>query len=279
MSVVIGPRSRARPDAPGTAPERSPVAESSGDRLASCLYEGAVRHRRFELREHAFRHRLAMAYLDLDELPDLAGGALVAERPGLIRVRRRDLLGDPAQPLADCVREAVEARTGIRPHGPIRLLTQPRSWGLCFNPVSFYYCFDPTGARLEHVLAEVTNTPWRERHAYVISAGDGGRGPIDGSSAKALHVSPFMSMDHRYRWRVGVPGERLEVHIENHHDGRLAFEATLAMRRRALTDAGLRRMAFRYPAATLRVLGLIYGHALALKLKGVPLHPHPGSRT
>jgi DUF1365 family protein len=218
-----------------------------------------------------------MAYLDLDELPDLAGGTLVARRPGLVRFRRADYLGNPERPLADCVRDAVAAQSGQRPEGPIRLLTQLRSWGLCFNPVSFYYCFDASGTRLEHALAEVTNTPWGERHSYVVNADDDHAGPLTGSSAKALHVSPFMSMDHRYRWRVGVPGQRLEIEIANHHHGRVAFDATLALRRRELTRASLRGMACRYPAATLRVLGLIYGHAVALKLKGVPVHPHPGA--
>ena len=71
-------------------------------------------------------------------------------------------------PLADAVRDLVEERTGARPAGPIRLLTHLRSFGHCFNPVSFYYCFDPAGERVEAVVAEVTNTPWGERHAYVL---------------------------------------------------------------------------------------------------------------
>ena len=137
---------------------------------ASCIYEGAVRHRRFEVRGHEFRYRLALAYVDLDELPTLLSGRLVKRRPGLVRFRRRDYLGDPRTPLADAVRELVHARTGTRPEGPVRLLTQLRSFGHCFNPVSFYYCFDRAGERLEHVLAEVTNTPWGERHTYVLSA-------------------------------------------------------------------------------------------------------------
>ncbi len=242
---------------------------------ASCLYVGGIRHRRFDVREHAFRYRLTMAYLDLDELPTLLDGALVAERPGLVRFRRRDYLGDPGLSLADAVRDAVQSQTGDRPTGPIRLLSQLRQWGLCFNPVSFYYCFDDGGTQVRHVLAEVTNTPWGERHSYVVSSREGGEGPVRGDSDKRLHVSPFMSMDHTYHWHVGVPGERLEVHIENRRQGRIAFDATLAMRRRPLTAASLRGAALRDPAATLRILGLIYSQALRLKLKGVPIHGHP----
>jgi uncharacterized protein len=241
---------------------------------ASCIYEGAVRHRRFELRGRAFRHRLAMAYVDLDELPELLRGQLVSGRPGLVRFRRHDYYGDPSVPLADAVRDAVQNHAGRRPDGPIRLLTQLRACGHCFNPVSFYYCFDFSGQRLEHVLAEVTNTPWGERHAYVLSAGEA-LGTLVGSSLKELHVSPFMGMDHTYSWRVTAPSHRLEVHIESHRAGSLAFDATLALRRRELTPASLARITARYPFATMRVLALIYGHALRLKLRGVPVHRHP----
>jgi uncharacterized protein len=242
---------------------------------ASCLYEGAVRHRRFEVRGHQLRYRLALAYIDLDELPGLLGGRLVSPRPGIVRFRRRDYLGDPAMPLAEAVCEEVRRQAGARPAGPIRLLTQLRSYGHCFNPVSFYYCFDAAGERLEHVLAEVTNTPWGERHAYVLSAGEDGAPALTGTSAKALHVSPFMGMDYRYSWRVSVPAQQLAVHIENQRDGAVAFDATLSMRRRELTRASVARTTARYPFATLRVLALIYAHALRLKLKGVPVHAHP----
>ena len=243
---------------------------------ASCIYEGAVRHRRFEVRRHEFRYRLALAYIDLDELPQLLDGGLLARRPGLVRFRRRDYLGDPARALADCVRDAVHARTGLRPAGPIRLLTQLRAWGLCFNPVSFYYCFGESGARLEHVLAEVTNTPWGERHAYVLSEG-AHDDRLVGSSVKELHVSPFMSMDCDYRWTVSAPSRRLEVQIDSYRDAVRAFDATLAMRRHELTRASLARTAISYPFATVRVLALIYAQALALKLKGAPVHPHPSA--
>jgi DUF1365 family protein len=240
---------------------------------ASAIYEGTIRHRRFAVRAHEFRHRLAFLYLDLDELDGLLGGRLVAGRPGLVRFRRGDYLGDPCVGLAEAVRTLVERRTGERPTGPIRLLTQLRTFGHCFNPVSFYYCFTPD-QQLDAVVAEVTSTPWGERHAYVL--GRTGEGQVLGASLpKQLHVSPFMGMRQRYEWRVAAPGATLSVHIESRERERRAFDATLALRRAPLTRGGLARVTARYPAATLRVLALIYGHALALKLKGVPVHPHP----
>ena len=243
---------------------------------ASALYEGTVRHRRLAVRSREFRYSIFMAYVDLEELPDLLGGRLVSTRRGLVRFRRSDYLGDPREDLATAVRERVQALTGSRPDGPVRLLTNLRSFGHCFNPVSFYYCFDRPGERVEAVLAEVTNTPWGERHAYALSHSNGGR-VLNGHSEKALHVSPFMGMDHEYEWRVSVPGDTLSVHIESHRAGERAFDATLNLVRRELTGRSLASATARHPMSTLHVLARIYGQALQLKLRGLPVYPHPGA--
>ena len=240
---------------------------------ASAIYEGTIRHRRHAVRDHEFRHRLALLYLDLQELDGVLDGRLLERRPGLVRFRRRDYLGDPGVALADCVRMEVERQTGSAPIGPVRVLTQPRTLGHCFNPVSFYYCFTPE-ERLDAVVAEVTNTPWGEQHAYVLTRTGDAR-ELSASLAKALHVSPFMGMEQRYTIRLSAPGPMLSVHIESREHGRPAFDATLSLRRAPLTRRGMARVTMHYPAATLRVLALIYGHALALKLQGVPVHPHP----
>ena len=240
-------------------------------RTVSCIYEGAIRHRRTEPRRE-FSHRLALFYLDLYELPSLLGGRMTAPLPGLLRFRRRDYLGPAWLPLDGAVRDAVERQTGVRPEGPVRVLTQLRSFGHCFNPVSFYYCLDSAGEHVEAVVAEVTNTPWGERHAYVLPGGSG-------SFDKLLHVSPFMGMDHRYTARAGTPGERLAVHIESRRGGEVEFDATLALRRRELTSRSAARLTVRYPFANVRVLALIYGHAVGLKLAGAAVHGHPEAGT
>jgi uncharacterized protein len=241
---------------------------------ASAIYIGTIRHRRVAPGRE-FRHRLALVYLDLEELPRLLGGRLLARGPGPLRFRRRDYLGPATVPLDIAVRDRVAALCGRRPEGPIRLLTQLRSFGLCFNPVSFYYCFDPSGERLECVLAEVTNTPWGERHSYLLADRAPGSAVVRGSFDKELHVSPFMAMDHVYDAAAATPGPTLSVHIESQRGGRRTFDATLLMRRRAFDRVTVAMMTARFPMATARVLSLIYGHALGLKLAGVRVHPRP----
>ena len=243
---------------------------------ASCVYEGSIRHRRRAPRRE-FQHRIALLYVDLEELPRLLGGRLVARRAGLVRVRRSDYLGDPSVPLDRAVRELVSEHTGDQPVGPIRLLTHPRSFGHCFNPVSFYYCFDAPGERLEAVVAEVTNTPWGERHAYVLGSGDASGRVLKAQFEKAMHVSPFMGMDHRYDVRASTPGRTLSVHIGSSRAGTTVFDATLSLSRRELTRASLARATARYPFATVRVVALIYAHALGLKLAGAQVYPRPNA--
>jgi DUF1365 family protein len=242
---------------------------------ASAIYEGWVRHRRLDPVEHRFRYPLFMAYLDLAELPEaldpLPGWS--ARRPALAWLRRADQLGDPALALSDCVRETVERELGHRPEGPIRTLTNLRYFGHCFNPVTFHFCFAAGGERLEAVLADVSNTPWGERHAYAIEAN--GERVVSARIAKRFHVSPLMGMDHVYEWRTSVPGDELQVHISSRRDGRVAFDATLSLQRRELAPDIARRMLIRYPAMTAGVVARIYWQALRLRLKGAPWHPHP----
>jgi hypothetical protein len=240
---------------------------------ASALYEGTIRHRRFAVRRTEFTHRLALAYLDLDELPGLLGGMLVRRSAGLVRFRRSDYLGDPEAPLADAVRALVEEQTGRAPDGPVRMLTNLRTFGHCFNPVSFYYCH-AAGGGLDTLVAEVTNTPWGERHAYVLPSGAPSLA-LRAGAAKALHVSPFMGMEQAYEVRANAPADTLAVHIESRERDARVFDATLKMRRRPLTHRTLAEVTIRHPAATLRVMGLIYLHAAGLRLRGVRLRPRP----
>jgi uncharacterized protein len=247
---------------------------------ASAVYEGTIRHRRFEPVEHEFSYRFFLMYLDLDELPAVLDPYPLwsARRAAPARFRRADFMGDPARPLAECARDAVEAETGVRPAGPVRLLAGLRYLGHSFNPVSFYYCFDSAGERVEAVVADVENIPWGERHAYVLARGESEGPVLSDELDKALHVSPLMGMGQTYGFRATEPGERLAVHIESRPEadaGGKSFDATLSLRRRELSRPLLSGLLARYPAMSLQVVAKIYAQSLRLKLKGARYFPHP----
>jgi DUF1365 family protein len=248
---------------------------------ASALYEGTIRHRRFEPIEHSFSYRHFLIYLDLDELPGVLDPYPLwsARRPAPARFRRRDFIGDPALPLAACARETVREATGLELSGPVRLLTGLRYLGHSFNPVSFYYCFDEAGKRVEAIVADVTNIPWGEAHPYVLLRGENRGKVLADELDKVLHVSPLMGMDQTYAFRATEPGRELVVQIESRSEGGdKTFDATLSLRRRELSRGLMNRTLARYPAMSLQVVAKIYAQTLRLKLKGARYFPHPEGR-
>jgi DUF1365 family protein len=220
-----------------------------------------------------------MVYLDLAELPRVFASRWLwsARGPNLAWFRRADHYGDPDRPLDQEIRDLVAARAGRRPLGPIRLLTHLRYFGFGFNPVSFYYCFEPDGETLEAIVAEVNNTPWGEQHCYVLPAaenlGDGDRQAFE--QTKEFHVSPFMGLDMEYRWRLTRPGRRLQVHIENHQHGGKLFDASLGLEQQPLSAAQMAAVLLRFPLITGKVVLAIYYQALRLWLKKIPIVDHP----
>jgi DUF1365 family protein len=248
--------------------------------MKSAIYEGTIRHRRHRPRPNAFEYGLFFMFLDLGELPELFNlhPLWSRERLNAATFRRRDHFGDPAIPLDQAVRDLVESHTGTRPQGPIRMLTHLRYFGYCFNPASFYYCYDSSDRYVETHVLEIHNTPWLERHCYVLDQRlnehtfeNWRRYRLD----KAFHVSPFIGMNIKYDMRFREPGETLGVHIIDREAGQILFDATLRLRRRVITRRSLGRVLMEYPLLTLKVSTMIYWQALRLTLKRTPFFDHP----
>jgi DUF1365 family protein len=248
--------------------------------MNSCIYEGWVRHRRLRPVRHQFRYAIALPLVDLDELDTAFRGSWLwsANRRGVATIRREDHFGDPRLPLKGAVLAWLQSEGIDDPIGSVRLLTQARYWGYLMNPVSLYFCHRSDNDALAAVIAEVRNTPWGERYCYLLRpeqfAARGASEPIE----KRFHVSPFMPMSQRYRWRLTPPGETLLIDIENHESAERMHQATLQLERRPWSTAALRRLVWRYPWQTQRVALAIYWQALRLWWKGCPFYQHPKHR-
>jgi hypothetical protein len=218
-----------------------------------------------------------MVYIDLNTVNNFLKKSWFwnVNKSALISFHREDYHGDPDIDLSESVRKTIYNSIGMEIKGPIRLLTHLRYFGYCFNPVSFYYCFNENDSNVDVVLAEVTNTPWKERFAYVIQNKNGDRKNLTSNFKKQLHVSPFWGMDHDYEWLFNQPGKKLNVNMKNFKSEKKVFDANLNMSRKPFTKKELAKQILRFPFITLMVVLRIHFQALKLWIKKAPFFIHP----
>jgi DUF1365 family protein len=253
--------------------------------FASAIYTGTVRHRRFSPKQHAFEYDVFMVYLDTREIEtifslskfwSLKKFAPVQFKRSDFHIDKKHIGKNNLPDIDESVRNSLQEKLGVRPTGPIRMLVNLRYWGFNMNPISTYYCFDESGENVIAILAEVHNTPWNERHAYVLT-GDNFAKKQKINFAKEFHVSPFNPIAMDYRWHSTTPNETLALHLENWQDDAKVMDATMTLAREAITARSMNKILIRFPWMTVKVVSAIYWQAVKLWWKGVPIFNHPES--
>ena len=247
--------------------------------MNSCLYFGEVCHERLVPKKHFFRYRLFMTHLFLDELEEVFSNRLFwsINRPNLASFQRKDYHGEEGKSLEESVRETMAKQLGEELQGRISILTHLRYFGHCFNPVTFYYCWDQDLKEPIALMTEITNTPWNETHpqSFIWNRGKMGDACSTHNFRKEFHVSPFIGMDVDYEWKFTAPGENLHVEMINRENDKVSFSAKLELHKKPISTRNLSWALLRFPFITLQVFIGIYWQALLLRIKGCPHHPHP----
>lgn len=219
-----------------------------------------------------------MMYLDLAETDHLFDDSCLwsSAGPAIAQYRRSDFFGDPLLPLDQALRDYLFQETGVQHAGPIRMLANLRYFGHIMNPLTCYYFYNKA-EQLEYIVAEVSNTPWKERHSYVLKC-EPNKKYQRIKFNKAFHVSPFNPLDIEYDWRCNYPDEKILLNMQNHRNETVEFDATLVLERSEITSRSLRNIIIQYPLMTIKVVAGIYWQAFKLWLKGVPVYEHPDKK-
>ncbi len=241
-----------------------------------CIASGTLVHQRMMSPRHRFVYAMRQVLLDLDDVDTLFAATRwwSSRRVALGWFRRRDFLDQPELALKERVRQIVATQLSLAFDGRVMMLTAPRCWGFCFNPLTLYFCFDRHNEQPVAVVAEVHNTPWFQRHVYALDTRSAQMQP---SHDKSFHVSPFLPMDLQYLWQFNLKPDQLRIGITNTRENAVVFKSSLVLQLKPVDAAQLDRELWMHLPQALKTLLGIYWQALKMFIKRAPFYTHPNN--
>ena len=233
------------------------------------LLIGQVMHRRLRPAKNAFVYPVFYVQMPLADLSAGKSPIFSVDRNNLLSFHQKDHGPRDGSPLLPWIQSLLREH-GLPDDGEIMLQCFPRVLGYVFNPVSFWFCRNRTGALIA-VLAEVSNT-FGGRHNYLLHNPDG-TALRDGqvlTTSKQFHVSPFCEVEGGYRFRFYLDKPAMLARIDyDDAEGELLLTA-ISGKARAWSTQTLLGAFLRMPLLTAGVMLRIHWQALKLWLKGVP---------
>jgi len=239
----------------------------------SAIYQGDVVHQRFLPKHHKFTYSMFFFWLKLSEITDELNfvNYFSVNKRSLYQFKVSDYFPykqpQTPQELASAVKAKMQDLGASDVSGEIYFFGQVRALGIFFSPVNFYFHKPTTSDECNWMLAEVSNTPWNERHYYLVDMYN------QKDTDKQFHVSPFNPIDMQYKWQVGQPNNSFNLALSCYKSER-HFTASLALKKHALSSKNMKRLVFKIPSTTLFSLIGIYWQALKLFIKRVPIYSH-----
>ena len=226
------------------------------------LLVGEVGHKRYLPKVHGFDYQVHYFWLDLDELSSIPAKGWLWSKARFAA-------------LTQAVRQKVQELGCTQAVTKVCMMSPLANWGYYFSPLTLYYCFDDK-KQLVALLAEVSNTPWNERHYYLVPVDSAGKSHYQHD--KAFHVSPFNPMDMQYHWTVMANSAELQLSITNFKAQQKVFSAWFHLALQSFNLVQLKSLLIRRPWQNVQVMTRIYWHAVKLLLKAVPVYGHPKSK-
>jgi len=240
------------------------------------IYKGTITHTRYSPQKHKFRYSTSMLFIDLENINKAFDKNIFwsYNKRNLATFNESDYYVKDNKKILTSIKLLIKNKISVNLKGKIYLLTNAKYFGYCFNPVSFYYCFNESG-KLIVIISHITNTPWNEKHAYLHDCRNIKGGSKTFSFNKGFHVSPFMPMNIKYNWSFTEPKDFLYVSMNNYQNSKINFNATLRLTKKAWTPWALNKILLSIPPYSIKTILAIYWNAFLLFIKKTPFYPHP----